>query len=38
MTPGARETTYSKINADPGLPGDPVTKVLFAFLEKTLKK
>jgi hypothetical protein len=35
---GARDTTHSKINADLGLPDDPATKVLFAFLGKALKK
>jgi acetyl esterase/lipase len=34
---GARDTTHSKINADLGLPDDPATKVLFAFLEKALR-
>jgi acetyl esterase/lipase len=34
---GARDTTHSKINADLGLPGDPATKALFAFLAKALK-
>jgi acetyl esterase/lipase len=35
---GARDTTHGKINADLGLPDDPATKMLFAFLEKALKK
>jgi acetyl esterase/lipase len=35
---GARETTHNKINANLGLPDDPATKALFAFLEKALKK
>jgi acetyl esterase/lipase len=35
---GARETTHNKINADLGLPDDPSTKALFAFLDKALKK
>jgi hypothetical protein len=35
---GARETTHNKLNADLGLPDDPATKALFAFLEKALKK
>jgi hypothetical protein len=35
---GARETTHSKINENLGVPGDPATKALFAFLEKALKK
>lgn len=35
---GARETTHNKINADLGLPDDPATKALFAFLDKALKK
>jgi acetyl esterase/lipase len=35
---GARETTHNKLNADLGLPDDPATKALFAFLDKALKK
>jgi hypothetical protein len=35
---GARETTHNKLNADLGLPDDPATKALFAFLGKALKK
>jgi arylformamidase len=35
---GAKETTHNKINADLGLPDDPATKALFAFLDKALKK
>src|SRR5439155_6144019 len=35
---GAKETTHNKINADLGLPDDPATKALFAFLGKALKK
>jgi acetyl esterase/lipase len=35
---GARETTHSKINANLGLPEDPATKVLFDFLNQTLKR
>jgi arylformamidase len=35
---GARETTHRKLNADLGLPDDPATKVLFAFVEQRLKK
>jgi arylformamidase len=35
---GARDTNHNKINADLGLPDDPATKVLFAFLGKALKK
>jgi len=35
---GARETTHNKINADLGLPDDPATKALFAFLGQALKK
>jgi arylformamidase len=35
---GARETTHNKINANLGLPDDPATKALFAFVEKALKK
>src|SRR5579884_2043573 len=34
---GGRETTHNKINADLGLPDDPATKALFAFLDKALK-
>src|SRR5256714_6084652 len=35
---GAKETTHNKINADLGLPDDPATQALFAFLAKALKK
>lgn len=35
---GARETTHNKLNADLGLPDDPATKALFAFLDAALKK
>ncbi len=35
---GAKETTHNKINADLGLPDDPASKALFAFLGKALKK
>jgi acetyl esterase/lipase len=35
---GARDTTHSKINVDLGLPDDPATKALFAFLGTALKK
>jgi acetyl esterase/lipase len=35
---GAKETTHSKVNADLGLPDDPATKALSAFLDKALKK
>jgi arylformamidase len=35
---GGKETTHNKINADLGLPDDPATKALFAFLGKALKK
>jgi acetyl esterase/lipase len=35
---GARNTNHNKINADLGMPGDPATKALFAFLGKALKK
>ena len=35
---GARETYHSKINADLGLPDDPATKALFAFLAGVLKE
>jgi acetyl esterase/lipase len=34
---GARESTHNKINADIGLPDDPGTKALFAFLTEALK-
>lgn len=34
---GGRETTHGKINADLGLPDDPGTKALRAFLDETLK-
>jgi hypothetical protein len=33
-----RDTTHSKINVDLGLPDDPATKALFAFLGTALKK
>lgn len=35
---GARETTHNKLNADLGLPDDPATTALYAFLDKALKK
>jgi arylformamidase len=35
---GGRETTHNKINADLGLPDDPATKALYAFLDEALKK
>ena len=35
---GAQETTHTKINADLGLPDDPATKAVFAFLAAALKK
>ena len=35
---GARETTHGKINADLGLPDDPATKALFAFVAEALKE
>jgi acetyl esterase/lipase len=35
---GARETYHSKINADLGLPEDPATKELFAFVARALKE
>jgi arylformamidase len=35
---GARETYHSKINADLGLPDDPATQALFAFVAKALKE
>ena len=34
---GGRETTHNKLNADLGLPDDPATKVLFEFVDKSLK-
>ena len=34
---GAKETTHAKINADLGLPDDPATQALSAFLDKALK-
>ncbi len=34
---GARETYHSKINADLGLPDDPATKALFAFVAEAVK-
>jgi acetyl esterase/lipase len=35
---GARESTHGKINADIGVPDDPGTKALFAFVGEALKK
>ena len=35
---GARETTHNKLNADLGLPDDPATRELFAFLERETNK
>ncbi len=35
---GAKETFHDKINADLGLPEDPSTKPLFAFVAEALKK
>jgi arylformamidase len=35
---GARESTHNKINADLGLPDDPGTKAMFAFIDAVLKK
>jgi len=35
---GAKETNHTKINADLGLPDDPVTKALFEFVGESLKK
>jgi arylformamidase len=35
---GARETTHNKLNADLGLPDDPATKELYAFVDLCLKK
>jgi acetyl esterase/lipase len=35
---GGRETTHNKINADLGLPDDPVTKALAEFVDGILKK
>lgn len=34
----ARESTHSKVNADLGLPDDPATAALWAFLEKVMQK
>ncbi|MFO0821016.1 MAG: alpha/beta hydrolase [Pirellulales bacterium] len=34
---GGRETSHGKINADIGLPDDPGTKALFAFVDASLK-
>jgi arylformamidase len=34
---GAKETYHSKINTDLGLPDDPATKALFAFVAEVLK-
>jgi arylformamidase len=34
----ARETTHNKINGDLGLPDDPATKTLSAFLDKVVKR
>lgn len=34
---GARETSHNRINADLGLPDDPATKALDAFLDEALK-
>ncbi len=35
---GARESTHNKLNNDLGLPDDPATKALFAFLAQTMGK
>jgi acetyl esterase/lipase len=35
---GVKETTHNKINADLGLPDDPATKALFAFVGKARNK
>ena len=35
---GARESTHNRINAALGLPDDPGTKALFAFVDEALKK
>jgi acetyl esterase/lipase len=35
---GARESTHNKINADIGLPDDPGTNALFAFVAEALKR
>ncbi len=35
---GARESHHNKVNADIGLPDDPATKALFAFIDEALKK
>jgi acetyl esterase/lipase len=34
----AKETTHNRINADLGLPDDPATEALFAFLDNALKR
>jgi acetyl esterase/lipase len=35
---GAKETTHTRINAELGLPDDPATKELWAFLDGVLKR
>ncbi|MBA3314311.1 MAG: alpha/beta hydrolase [Planctomycetota bacterium] len=35
---GARETYHNKINTDLGVPDDPATKALYAFLDEVLMK
>ena len=35
---GAKETNHGRINADIGLPDDPVAKALFEFVAESLKK
>ena len=35
---GGRETWHTKINADLGLPGDPATKALMAFVDGVIKE
>ena len=35
---GAKETNHGRINADIGLPDDPVSKALFDFVAESLKK
>jgi acetyl esterase/lipase/rhamnogalacturonyl hydrolase YesR len=37
MVFGARETTHNKINANLGLPDDPSTRAMYAFLDRVLK-
>ena len=35
---GAKESTHNKINEELGVPGDPGTKAMFAFVDEALKK